>query len=148
MEEIVAMNQHEAIMAADKVAGVAYSGGPHPFMFSEILSIGYLTMPEYLDRFREASAADLYGYLCRLTTEPVSLGWDDLPANMRSAFEVYRASYIVLMRYVRGAELVQRERQQGELGGDRVVTLWFLKGERHLKYPGIGELFKNKRGER
>lgn len=117
------MNQHEAIQAADQVAGVAFSGEPHPFVFSEILSIGSLTMPEYLDRHREASAADLYHYLCNVTKEPVGQAWPDLPANMRGAFEVYRATYRVLMRFVRDEELAAREREHGKLGGDRVLQL-------------------------
>jgi len=117
------MKQQQAIEAADNVAGVAYSGEPHPFLFSEILSIGPLTMPEYLDRFREASASDLYSYLCRLTKEPVVASWSELPANMRCAFEVYRASYTVLMRIVRQDELAERERLLGKLGGNRVTWI-------------------------
>mgnify|MGYP001138149039 CR=1 FL=1 len=131
------MNQQEAIHAADQVAGVAYSGEPHPFVFSEILSIGALTMPEYLDRFREAPAMQLYGYICRLTNEPASRAWEDLPANMRCAFEVYCATYRVLMRFVRERELAARERVHGKLGGDRVVLVWHLKGERGLKCPDL-----------
>jgi hypothetical protein len=117
------MNQLEAIQAADQVAGVAFSGAAHPFAFSEILSIGSLTMPEYLDRHREASAADLYHYLCNVTKEPVGQAWSDLPGNMRCAFEVYRATYAVLMRFVRDEELAAREREHGKLGGTVVVPL-------------------------
>ncbi len=89
-----------AIAAADAAAGLIWErcDGPSAFGWRHALAFGAPTLAQFLLIRREASAEQLYGFAVAGETAPAA--WRDLPPPLRVAIEVFRATFLVLLREV------------------------------------------------
>jgi len=118
------MNQHDAVTYADIAAAIVAGKPKPPASFGLMLKVSPGLLAQFLDANPEIATQDFYLFACRSRdTSPAIKPWTEVASKTRAAFEVFRATYQVLMRLVREEELAERERAQGKLTGARVVKL-------------------------
>lgn len=134
------MNQNEAISHADAAAGVVGLKAPPSTSFAGMLKVDAVSLAQFLDANPELDAEGLYLFSRRIAGKEKFKPWAELAPRTRCAFDVFRATYAVLMRYVRTEELAERERERGKLTGERVVRM----GERTFdeRTPGFNDRVK------
>lgn len=116
------MKQADAITHADTAAAVVAGKPKPPLSFGMMLRVGPADMAQFLDANPEIGTPDFYLWARRFAGKDAK-PWHALAPKTRCAFEVFRATYAVLMRMVRELELEERERERGKLTGERVVKL-------------------------
>lgn len=117
------MKQDDAITYADAAAGVVGSSQQPVLSFSKMLKLAPADLAQFLDANPEVDAEALYLFSRRCAGKASIKPWANVSARTRCAFEVYRATYAVLMRMARADELAAREAERGKLTGDRVVRM-------------------------
>lgn len=134
------MKQNDAISHADAAAGVVGLKAPPSTSFAGMLKVDAVSLAQFLDANPELDAEGLYLFSCRVTGKTQFKAWGDLAPKTRCAFDVFRATYAVLMRYVRAEEMAERERERGKTTGERVVRM----GERTFseRTPGFNDRVK------
>lgn len=117
------MNQRDAITYADLAAGVIASSTQASVSFASLLKIDRTGMALFLNQNPEVDAEALYLSAMKLKGTRKIKPWTEVAPRTRCAFEVYRATYRVLMDVVRADELAAREAERGKLSGPRVGRL-------------------------
>lgn len=92
------MTRMEAIAAADRAAGAAFNGAP--FKWTAGLGAGVYVgvLARFVREHPDATAAELYRFAT--AGEFAARPWDSAPLQLRVALEVFRATYLALLRLI------------------------------------------------
>jgi hypothetical protein len=94
------MNRSEAASAASKAADVVFRAMAvvEPLSWHECCERPLADLAEFVERQQSANAAALYAYAVAPNIHAAT--WSEVPRSLRTAIEIFRASYLMLLDLV------------------------------------------------
>lgn len=110
------MNQNDAVTHATAAAAVVIASDQAPGPFLKLFKSEAMTLALYLDRHPAATAEALYEGLRVISARPIGVAWGEALPSTRCAFELFRATYLVLMSLVRELAIAEKRERGEDLG--------------------------------
>lgn len=109
------MKREDALVIAERSADVAWRvlKAPKSFGWVETLDPpgGLVDLCRWVEANADRTAPDLYYYAMRLNSRPAP--WLGIPRELRTAIEIFRATYVVMLSEVHLTDVNRRRGQQG-----------------------------------